>query len=307
MKVPKSCVKQSPLTLFACRKDCEAQVKGYAGAKYKKFSSAIEAEDFVNPQRDRASKTPGREESVSKIHEEIVIDSVPYHNSSRYHGPQSHQGLAALDVREQGSDKKPLASGSKSTLENPHQEERMPGVSGPHPEISNISSTQRSSRLDSSLNTSSVHSSRNMPGAFDSPSTSGMNVERSSVLSPLRLNISSHPPAGPSRNSTRSLYPSLEPLPPSIVALSSGRSSGNAPCPTSPIHVTEAPLPAFVPAKLSTASSSAALPVNNGYNLKLDKYIIYCDGACKNNGQTRPVAGIGVWWGNGNSRYTSLT
>lgn len=31
--------------------------------------------------------------------------------------------------------------------------------------------------------------------------------------------------------------------------------------------------------------------------------IVYCDGACKGNGQPGSIAGIGVWWGHGDPRY----
>ena len=30
---------------------------------------------------------------------------------------------------------------------------------------------------------------------------------------------------------------------------------------------------------------------------------VYCDGACKGNGQVGSIAGIGVWWGHGDPRY----
>ena len=31
-------------------------------------------------------------------------------------------------------------------------------------------------------------------------------------------------------------------------------------------------------------------------------HVVYCDGACKGNGKAGSVAGIGVWWGRGDSR-----
>lgn len=33
-----------------------------------------------------------------------------------------------------------------------------------------------------------------------------------------------------------------------------------------------------------------------------DTIVVYCDGACKGNGKVGSVAGIGVWWGNNDSR-----
>jgi ribonuclease HI len=34
--------------------------------------------------------------------------------------------------------------------------------------------------------------------------------------------------------------------------------------------------------------------------------VVYCDGACKGNGKTGSVAGIGIWWGHNDERYFSL-
>ena len=34
--------------------------------------------------------------------------------------------------------------------------------------------------------------------------------------------------------------------------------------------------------------------------------VVFCDGACKGNGQEGSVAGIGVWWGEGDNRYVRL-
>ena len=34
--------------------------------------------------------------------------------------------------------------------------------------------------------------------------------------------------------------------------------------------------------------------------------IVYCDGACKGNGQSGSVAGIGVWWGDNDRKYVHL-
>jgi hypothetical protein len=31
--------------------------------------------------------------------------------------------------------------------------------------------------------------------------------------------------------------------------------------------------------------------------------VVYCDGACKGNGQQGSVAGVGVWWGKNDPRY----
>jgi hypothetical protein len=31
--------------------------------------------------------------------------------------------------------------------------------------------------------------------------------------------------------------------------------------------------------------------------------VVYCDGACKGNGQKDSVAGVGVWWGRSDPRY----
>ncbi|KAF8845984.1 hypothetical protein BDN67DRAFT_8000 [Paxillus ammoniavirescens] len=36
---------------------------------------------------------------------------------------------------------------------------------------------------------------------------------------------------------------------------------------------------------------------------EIDCDIVYCDGACKGNGQVGSVAGVGVWWGHGDPRY----
>ncbi|TFL03368.1 ribonuclease H-like domain-containing protein, partial [Pterulicium gracile] len=33
--------------------------------------------------------------------------------------------------------------------------------------------------------------------------------------------------------------------------------------------------------------------------------IVYCDGACPNNGNPGAIAGVGVWWGGGDSRNLS--
>ena len=30
--------------------------------------------------------------------------------------------------------------------------------------------------------------------------------------------------------------------------------------------------------------------------------VVYCDGACKGNGQEEAMAGIGIWWGEGDPR-----
>jgi hypothetical protein len=34
--------------------------------------------------------------------------------------------------------------------------------------------------------------------------------------------------------------------------------------------------------------------------------VVFCDGACKGNGQEGSVAGIGVWWGGDDNRYVRL-
>jgi len=47
-----------------------------------------------------------------------------------------------------------------------------------------------------------------------------------------------------------------------------------------------------------TRAVEAALPEDEN-----DCDIVYCDGACKGNGQPGSVAGIGVWWGHGDPRY----
>jgi len=35
--------------------------------------------------------------------------------------------------------------------------------------------------------------------------------------------------------------------------------------------------------------------------------VVYTDGACSNNGRRNAQAGIGVWWGPNDPRYTILT
>lgn len=34
--------------------------------------------------------------------------------------------------------------------------------------------------------------------------------------------------------------------------------------------------------------------------------VVFCDGACKGNGQEGSVAGIGIWWGEDDNRYVCL-
>lgn len=38
-----------------------------------------------------------------------------------------------------------------------------------------------------------------------------------------------------------------------------------------------------------------------------DVDVVYCDGACKGNGQAGSIAGVGVWWGHNDSRYASYS
>ena len=38
-----------------------------------------------------------------------------------------------------------------------------------------------------------------------------------------------------------------------------------------------------------------------------DRRIVYCDGACKGNGQQGSVAGVGVYWGHGDPRPVSFS
>ena len=61
----------------------------------------------------------------------------------------------------------------------------------------------------------------------------------------------------------------------------------------------------------STSRASVVPDPNNAHTRaieaaaedEMDCDIVYCDGACKGNGQPGSVAGIGVWWGHGDPRY----
>lgn len=52
----------------------------------------------------------------------------------------------------------------------------------------------------------------------------------------------------------------------------------------------------------SVDEHSAMSSTVNTSTSKPDTYIVYCDGACKGNGQVGAIAGVGVWWGPNDSR-----
>lgn len=84
---------------------------------------------------------------------------------------------------------------------------------------------------------------------------------------------------------------------------------------------TEAEANQFMAAKSSTARTSIVpgapttrapitpdlktRPSHSEAKDPIDCDTVYCDGACRGNGQPGSVAGIGVWWGHGDPRYVS--
>lgn len=74
---------------------------------------------------------------------------------------------------------------------------------------------------------------------------------------------------------------------------------------------TEAGAIEFMTAKPGTARASTspitspnrtATTADAAIKDEKDCDVVYCDGACKGNGQIGSVAGVGVWWGHGDPR-----
>lgn len=59
----------------------------------------------------------------------------------------------------------------------------------------------------------------------------------------------------------------------------------------------------FVAAKSSSSNSTTPAQVQALTSSSSEDIVVYCDGACKSNGQAGAIAGIGVWWGHGDPRY----
>lgn len=68
--------------VFETWAECEGQVKGYSGARYKKFSSYDEAVDFIN-----ASEDLSEEKDLSKLKDEEMVAYVDgsYHKEDKYY------------------------------------------------------------------------------------------------------------------------------------------------------------------------------------------------------------------------------
>jgi viroplasmin and RNaseH domain-containing protein len=51
--------------MFLNRNECEAQVKGFSGARYKKFSTQNEADEFLNSKNDPCNKQVTNDQALS--------------------------------------------------------------------------------------------------------------------------------------------------------------------------------------------------------------------------------------------------
>ena len=63
------------------RSDCEAQVKGFSGARYKKFSTKNEALEFISAAGDPYNKPTTSEHKISK--KKAVASKAPKVNKSK--------------------------------------------------------------------------------------------------------------------------------------------------------------------------------------------------------------------------------
>jgi len=68
--------------------------------------------------------------------------------------------------------------------------------------------------------------------------------------------------------------------------------------------VSGSPIPTTATGDNEIAPDESAAPVDISKALDDSGWdVVYCDGACKGNGQPGSVAGIGVWWGENDPRY----
>lgn len=251
------------------RDECEAQVKGFVGARYKKFSNAAEAEAYAGINVTSSSQTqPQIPTIVTPSAATPAKRTSPYRRTEPVQNPASgfHSVTRATPSRRPKRPTPPFPTRLPEAIQNPT------------PISSNV--TQAPSMW---------------PERVASPPPRLPEPIQNSTL------ISSIVTQAPSRRSERVASPSPklpEPIQnpaqvsPSVARATpsnKGLTRGPSPSPTR--------LPPSNPAaKWNQRETSPDLADESTWD------IAFTDGACRGNGKVGSVAGIGVWWGRDDPR-----